>query len=76
MKYRNPNAFGEFALAFFAVLFIIVLVAVVGGLVSLLLIWALNTLFPVLAIPYTFWTVLAGFALLFVTRGRYVEKKQ
>jgi hypothetical protein len=26
----------------------------------LLLIWALNTLFPVLAIPYTVWTWLAA----------------
>lgn len=30
----------------------------------LLFIWALNTLFPVLSIPYTFWTWLAA---LFVT---------
>jgi hypothetical protein len=29
----------------------------------LLLIWALNTLFPVLAIPYTIWTWLAALVL-------------
>lgn len=34
----------------------IVLLIVVG---PLLTIWALNTLFPVLAIPYTVWTWLA-----------------
>lgn len=38
-----------------AVCLIVVLLAV--G--PLLTIWALNTLFPVLAIPYTFWTWLA-----------------
>lgn len=35
---------------------IIVLLLAVGPLIT---IWALNTLFPVLAIPYTFWTWLA-----------------
>ena len=35
---------------------LIVLLIVVG---PLLTIWALNTLFPVLAIPYTIWTWLA-----------------
>jgi hypothetical protein len=33
-------------------------VLVIAG--PLLLIWALNTLFPVLAIPYTVWTWLAA----------------
>ena len=36
---------------------VIVALAVIFG--PLALIWALNTLFPVLAIPYTFWTWLA-----------------
>lgn len=35
---------------------LIVLIIAIG---PLLTIWALNTLFPVLAIPYTFWTWLA-----------------
>ena len=45
----------------------------VGGIVALILflilvgplltIWALNTLFPVLAIPYTVWTWLAALIL-------------
>ena len=42
------KAFGGLALILFAIALI-----VVG---PLLTIWALNTLFPVLAIPYTFWT--------------------
>jgi hypothetical protein len=35
---------------------LIVLIIAIG---PLLTIWAFNTLFPVLAIPYTFWTWLA-----------------
>jgi hypothetical protein len=35
-----------------------IVVLVIAG--PLLLIWALNTLFPVLAIPYTVWTWLAA----------------
>jgi len=38
---------------------IITIVALVVIFGPLALIWALNTLFPVLAIPYTFWTWLA-----------------
>lgn len=36
----------------------LVVTLIVAG--PLLLIWALNTLFPVLAIPYTFWTWVAA----------------
>lgn len=39
----------------------LILIIVVAG--PLLLIWALNTLFPVLAIPYTVWTWLAALIL-------------
>lgn len=45
------NAFG----VLFAVLLVIALI-IVG---PLLTIWALNTLFPALAIPYTIWTWLS-----------------
>ena len=38
---------------------VLALIVVVGG--PLLMIWSLNTLFPVLAIPYTFETWLAAF---------------
>lgn len=38
------------------VILVVIALIVVG---PLLTIWALNTLFPMLAIPYTFWTWLA-----------------
>jgi hypothetical protein len=40
----------------------------------LCMLWALNTLFPALAIPYTGWTWLAAFFLSapFVSRSKYV----
>jgi len=47
-------------------------VAIVIG--PLLGIWSLNTLFPVLAIPYT-WETWAAFALLFTTGSIYKFKK-
>jgi hypothetical protein len=43
--------------------FIIVIVVALVFLAPLALIWSLNTLFPLLAIPYTFWTWLAMFVL-------------
>ena len=45
---------------------LIVVITLVVALIlagPLLLIWALNTLFPVLAIPYTVWTWLAALIL-------------
>jgi hypothetical protein len=47
----------------FGVVGIIALVValIIAG--PLLLIWALNTLFPVVAIPYTIWTWLAALML-------------
>ena len=47
-------------------------IAIVIG--PLLGIWSLNTLFPVLAIPYT-WETWAAFALLFTTGSIYKFKK-
>lgn len=48
----------------------IVAVFIIAG--PLLLLWALNTLFPALAIPFTFWTWLAAFLLSapFVNRSK------
>jgi len=45
------------------VAFIVILVVaiIVGG--PLAIIWSLNTLFPVLAIPFTIWTWIAAFFL-------------
>ena len=48
------------------VMLIVVVAVVVLGLIAigpLALIWALNTLFPALAIPYTVWTWLAAMVL-------------
>jgi hypothetical protein len=39
----------------------LVVALIIAG--PLLLIWALNTLFPVLAIPYTIWTWVAALIL-------------
>jgi hypothetical protein len=44
-------------IAVFGLIGMIVVLVIAG---PLLLIWALNTLFPVLAIPYTIWTWLAA----------------
>jgi hypothetical protein len=44
-------------IAVFGLIGLIVVLVIAG---PLLLIWALNTLFPVLAIPYTGWTWLAA----------------
>jgi len=44
----------------FGVVGIVALVVVLILAGPLLIIWALNTLFPVLAIPYTVWTWLAA----------------
>ena len=53
-------------------LVLIVIVLIVGALAS---IWALNTLFPVLAIPYTFDTWLAMLLIGGVFRGIGVSTK-
>ena len=39
----------------------LIVVLIIAG--PLLILWALNTLFPVLAIPYTIWTWLAALIL-------------
>jgi hypothetical protein len=44
-------------IALFGLIAMIAVLVIAG---PLLLIWALNTLFPVLAIPYTVWTWLAA----------------
>jgi hypothetical protein len=56
-----------------ATVFIFIAIAaffIIAG--PLLLLWALNTLFPAIAIPYTFWTWCAAFLLSapFVNRGK------
>ena len=51
---------------------ILIVIAIVIG--PLLGIWALNTLFPVLTIPYT-WETWLAFALLFTSSSIYKLKK-
>ncbi len=52
------------------IILVLFLVAVISfG--PLLTIWALNTLFPVLAIPYTFWTWLATVVLFGGLKGSF-----
>lgn len=43
--------------------------------VSMLVLWTLNTLFPVLAIPYTFKTVIAGGLLSMMVGSSSVRSK-
>lgn len=50
---------------------VVVLLIVFGPLLS---IWALNTLFPALAIPYTFWTWLAMVLFNAAFVSRYTRK--
>ena len=49
-----------------------VVIVIIGG--PLVSIWALNTLFPVLAIPYTFETWLAVMLVGGMFRGSFVRK--
>lgn len=51
----KPTVAGIFGLA------LVVILLIAAG--PLLLIWALNTLFPIVQIPYTFWTWLAALIL-------------
>jgi hypothetical protein len=51
---------------------LVVIVIIVGPLLS---IWSLNTLFPVLAIPYTFETWLAVMLVGGMFRGNFSSKK-
>lgn len=57
---------------------IVLLIAVIISIIifgPILTIWSLNTLFPVLAIPYTFWTWLAAFVLFAGFSGLRVSNK-
>jgi len=53
---------------------VLVLVLVILG--PLITIWAMNTLFPVLAIPYTFWTWLAVIILFSAVRTNVAYKRK
>jgi len=60
---------GLFTLAILAVIFLFI----VG---PLLVIWSINTLFPVLAIPYDIWTWLAVVILFGAIRANVTVKRQ
>ena len=56
--------------------FVFVLLAVfliIAG--PLVTIWSLNTLFPILSIPYTFWTWLAALIIGAIIKSRVEVKK-
>ena len=57
-----------------SIIFMILLIVFLIAAGPLLLIWALNTLFPVLAIPYTGWTWLAAL-ILGATVGPKISKR-
>lgn len=52
-------------------LFLLIVVLIVVG--PLLFIWALNTLFPVLAIDYTIWTWLATLILTSIFSASHIK---
>lgn len=56
-----------------AVVFFLLLVVVLIAAGPLLVIWALNTLFPVLAIDYTIWTWLAALILMSVFSASHIK---
>ena len=68
MKYRNLGA------AAIAALFIVAIALVIIG--PLIIIWSMNTLFPVLAIPYDIWTWLATVFLFAAVRANVSVKQK
>lgn len=60
----------------FEALIVVVLVIALIIVGPLLTIWALNTLFPALAIPFTFWTWLAVVILGGVFKSNVTVKRQ
>ena len=58
---------------YFIILAIAILAIIFGPFIT---IWSLNTLFPALAIPYTFETWLATIALHATIRGIFIKGKE
>jgi tryptophan-rich sensory protein len=65
----NNKTLGMMIMAVAAVIFLII----VGPLIT---IWSLNTLFPILAIPYTIWTWLATVFLFAAIRANVSVKRK
>jgi hypothetical protein len=64
MKFDNPAAY----------IFLVLLVVALFIFIPFAIVWALNALFPVLAIPYTFETWLATIVLSGVLKTTIVKK--
>lgn len=58
-----------------AYIFVVLLVIVLFALAPFAIVWSLNTLFPLLAIPYTFETWLATIVLSGVFKSTITMKK-
>ena len=67
MKYKVGTA------TFMLILALAIFLVVIG---PILAIWSLNTLFPVLAIPYTVWTWLAVVVLVAFFRANISVKRK
>jgi len=61
------------AAAFTALILILIALIIVG---PLIIIWSMNTLFPVLAIPYDIWTWLATVFLFAAVRANVSVKQK
>jgi hypothetical protein len=68
----------DFSVAQAVVMFIGIVMLIIALIIfePLVIIWALNTLFPSLAIPYTFWTWLASLVLGFLVGPRIQYNKK
>ena len=60
----------------FALVTGLALVAVLVAIGPLLILWSLNTLFPALAIPYTFWTWLAALFLASALKAKVTVNRK
>jgi hypothetical protein len=61
------------AAAFTALILVLIALVIVG---PLIIIWSMNTLFPVLAIPYDIWTWLATVFLFAAVRANVTVKRR
>jgi hypothetical protein len=61
------------AAAFTALILVVIALVIIG---PLIIIWSMNTLFPVLAIPYDIWTWLATVFLFAAVRANVTVKRR
>lgn len=60
----------------FTIIALLVFIVLMIALGPLIVIWSLNTLFPLLAIPYTFWTWLAVIGLNITWMSKYYANRK